>query len=154
MSTTVTPAGGGPTTQKASTSVFDDKLNISKSSKVIADYMRQSGKSAITKQELSQLASNASGKVPADVSAAAQYMERHPDVFTAIETHDVAGADNLSGVWNFDWAANGGLNGTATDAIAKMQDTFDFAIAKSAQITEISTGKKAELDSIKQRPQN
>ena len=71
MSTTVTPAGGGPTTQKASTSVFDDKLNISKSSKVIADYMRQSGKSAITKQELSQLASNASGKVPADVSAAA-----------------------------------------------------------------------------------
>ncbi|UVH50927.1 hypothetical protein P0D91_09205 [Pseudomonas sp. CBSPBW29] len=154
MSTTVTPAGGGPTTQKASTSVFDDKLNISKSSKVIADYMRQSGKSAITKQELSQLASNASGNVPADVSAAAQYMERHPDVFTAIETHDVAGADNLSGVWNFDWAANGGLNGTATDAIAKMQDTFDFAIAKSAQITEISTGKKAELDSTKQRPQN
>jgi len=154
MTTTVTPAGGGPTTQKASTSVFDDKLNISKSSKVIADYMRQSGKSAITKQELSQLASNASGKVPADVSAAAQYMERHPDVFTAIETHDVAGADNLSGVWNFDWAANGGLNGTATDAIAKMQDTFDFAIAKSAQITEISTGKKAELDSTKQRPQN
>ncbi|WP_421553722.1 hypothetical protein [Pseudomonas yamanorum] len=154
MSTTVTPAGGGPTTQKASTSVFDDKLNISKSSKVIADYMRQSGKSAITKQELSQLASNTSGKVPADVSAAAQYMERHPDVFTAIETHDVAGADNLSGVWNFDWAANGGLNGTATDAIAKMQDTFDFAIAKSAQITEISTGKKAELDSTKQRPQN
>ena len=154
MSTTVTPAGGGPTTQKASTSVFDDKLNISKSSKVIADYMRQSGKSAITKQELSQLASNASGKVPADVSAAAQYMERHPDVFTAIETHVVAGADNLSGVWNFDWAANGGLNGTATDAIAKMQDTFDFAIAKSAQITEISTGKKAELDSTKQRPQN
>ncbi|AMW84581.1 MULTISPECIES: hypothetical protein [Pseudomonas] len=154
MSTTVTPAGGGPTTQKASTSVFDDKLNISKSSKVIADYMRQSGKSAITKQELSQLASNASGKVPADVSAAAQYMERHPDVFTAIETHDVAGADNLSGVWNFDWAANGGLNGTATDAIAKMQDTFDFAIAKSALITEISTGKKAELDSTKQRPQN
>ncbi|MHA6574635.1 hypothetical protein [Pseudomonas yamanorum] len=154
MSTTVTPAGGGPTTQKASTSVFDNKLNISKSSKVIADYMRQSGKSAITKQELSQLASNASGKVPADVSAAAQYMERHPDVFTAIETHDVAGADNLSGVWNFDWAANGGLNGTATDAIAKMQDTFDFAIAKSALITEISTGKKAELDSTKQRPQN
>jgi hypothetical protein len=46
------------------------------------------------------------------------------------------------------------LNGTATDAIAKMQDTFDFAIAKSAQITEISTGKKAELDSTKQRPQN
>lgn len=154
MSTTVTPAGSGANTPKASSSAFDDKLNIAKSSKVIADYMRQTGKSAITKQELTQLANNASGKVPAEVSDAAKYMERHPDVFTAIETHDVAGADNLSGVWNFDWAANGGMKGTATDAIAKMQDTFDFAIAKSAQITEISTAKKAELDSTKQRPQN
>lgn len=154
MSTTVTPAGGQPNVQNASTSVFDDKLNIAKSSKIVADYMRQKGKSAINGQELSQLASNTSGNVPADVSAAAQYMQRHPDVFTAIETHDVAGADNLSGVWNFDWAANGGLKGTATEAIARMQDTFDMAIAKSAQITEITTGKKAELDSSKQRPSN
>ncbi|RTY00810.1 hypothetical protein EJ576_10940 [Pseudomonas sp. C 49-2] len=68
MSTTVTPAGSGANTPKASPSAFDDKLNIAKSSKVIADYMRQT--------------------------------------------------------------------------------------AKSAQITEISTAKKAELDSTKQRPQN
>lgn len=68
------------------TPAFDDTLNIAKSSKVVADYMRQKGKSAIAKQDLTQLASNASGKVPADV---AQYMEKHPDVFTAIETHDV-----------------------------------------------------------------
>jgi hypothetical protein len=151
---TVSPAGSNPTPQKSTTSAFDDKLNIAKSSKTVADYMRQNGKSAISGQELAQLANNTSGKVPADVSAAAQYMQRHPDVFTAIETHDVAGADNLSGVWNFDWAANGGLNGTPTDAIARMQDTFDLAIAKSAQITEITTGKKAELDSTKQRPSN
>lgn len=154
MSTTVSPTGGKPTPQNASTSVFDDKLNIAKSSKIVADYMRKNGKSAITGQELTQLANNTSGKVPTDVADAAKYMQRHPDVFTAIETHDVAGADNLSGVWNFDWAANGGLNGTPTDAIAKMQDTFDLAIAKSAQITEITTGKKAELDSSKQRPSN
>ena len=82
MSTTVTPAGSGANTPKASPSAFDDKLNIAKSSKVIADYMRQTGKSAITKQELTQLANNASGKVPAEVSDAAKYMERHPDVFT------------------------------------------------------------------------
>ena len=154
MSTTVTPTGGKTPPQNASTSVFDDKLNIAKSAKTVADYMRKNGKSAITGQELAQLANNTSGKVPTDVSDAAKYMQRHPDVFTAIETHDVAGADNLSGVWNFDWAANGGLNGTPTDAIAKMQDTFDLAIAKSAQITEITTGKKAELDSSKQRPSN
>ncbi|WP_248672863.1 hypothetical protein [Pseudomonas agarici] len=154
MSTTVSPAGGGPSTQKPNTS-FDSTLDTAKSSQVIADYMRKNGKSAITKQELSQLASDTSGKVPAEVADAAKYMERHPDVFTAIETHDVAGADNLSGVWNFDWAAGGGLKGSATDdAIAKMQNTFDMAIAKSAQITELSTIKKAELDSTKQRPSN
>ncbi|PVZ11505.1 MULTISPECIES: hypothetical protein [unclassified Pseudomonas] len=131
---------------------FDSRLDIAKSSKTLSDYMRQKGKGAITGDELKQLAN--SNSAPADVKAAANYMVSHPDVFTAIETHDVAGADNLSGSWNFDWAANGGLKGTATEAIAKMQDTFDFAIAKSAQITEISTGKKAELDGTKQRPQN
>lgn len=153
MSTTVTPAGSGPNTQNAGTS-FNDKLDIAKSAKTIADYLRQTGKGAINKQELSQLANNASGKVPTEVSDAAKYIERHADVFTAIETHDVATVDNLSGVWNFDWAADGGLKGTPTDAIAKMQDTFDMAIEKSAKITEITTGKKAELDGTKQRPQN
>lgn len=154
MSTSVTPTGGNPNTPSSSTSAFDAKLDIAKSSKTIADYMRQNGKQAITKQEVSQLANDTSGKVPSDVVEAARYMQRHPDVFTAIETHDVAGADDLSGVWNFDWAASGGLKGTPTDAIARMQDTFDYAIAKSAQITEITTASKAELDSTKQRPSN
>ncbi|WP_093122836.1 hypothetical protein [Pseudomonas sp. NFR09] len=148
-----TTLGSQPTGQKSAPS-FDDKLNIAKSSKIIADYMRQNDKRAITGEELAQLAHDNSGKTPADVAGAANYMQRHPDVFRAVETHDVAVEDNLSGVWNFDWAANGGLNGTATDAIAKMQDTFDLAIAKSAIITEVTTGKKAELDSTKQRPSN
>ncbi len=151
---TVTPTSGNTMPQNTSTSLFDDKLNIAKSSKIIADYLRQEGKSAITGQELAKLAENGSGKVPAEVSAAAQYLQRHPDVFTAIETHDVAGADSLSGVWNFDWAADGGLKGTSTEAIAKMQDVFDFAIEKSARVTEITTAKKAELDSTKQRASN
>ncbi|MBC3423424.1 MULTISPECIES: hypothetical protein [unclassified Pseudomonas] len=151
---TITPAGGGSNTPKASSSAFDNRLDTAKSSQVIADYMRQTGKSAITKDELDKLADNKSGNVPANVSDAAKYMQRHPDVFTAIETHDVPGADNLSGVWNFDWAAKGGLAGTPTDAIAKMQETFDLAIEKSAKITEVTTGKKAELDATKQRPSN
>lgn len=150
----ITPVGGGPNTPSSSSSNFNSSLDSAKSSKVIADYMRQNGKSAINKQELDKLADNASGNVPKDVSDAAKYMQRHPDVFTAIETNDVAGADNLSGVWNFDWAAKGGLKGTSVDSIAKMQDVFDEAIAKSSKITEISTNKKTELDSSKQRPAN
>lgn len=150
--TNVSPTSNNNSSPSNTSNAFDSRLDIAKSSKTIADYMRQKGKGAITGDELKQLAN--SNSAPADVKAAANYMVTHPDVFTAIETHDVAGADNLSGGWNFDWAANGGLKGTATEAIAKMQDTFDFAIAKSAQITEISTGKKAELDGTKQRPQN
>lgn len=154
MSTTVSPTGGNPSTPHSPSTAFDAKLDIAKSSKTIADYLRQNGKSAITGREITQLANDTSGKVPGEVIEAAKYMQRHPDVFTAIETHDVAGADDLSGVWNFDWAAEGGLKGTPTEAIAKMQDTFDYAIAKSAQITELTTAAKSELDSTKQRPGN
>ncbi|WP_462384501.1 hypothetical protein [Pseudomonas sp. Marseille-QA0892] len=153
MSTTVPSTGVTPPAQ-SNAALFDQKLNIARSSKIIADYLRQEGKSAIHASQLSQLAENAKGSVPADVSAAAAYMVAHPDVYTAIETHDVPGADGLSGVWNFDWAAKGGLEGTAVEAIAAMQDAFDRAIGQSAKITEITTGKKTELDATKQRPSN
>ncbi len=133
---------------------FEQKLNISKSSQIVADYLKEKGKSAIHSSELAKLANDTSGAVPREVSAAAQYMLRHPDVFTAIETHDVAGADGLSGVWNFEWAAGGGLNGTAVESIANMQDAFDRAISLSAHVTEVTTERKASLDSSKQRPQN
>jgi len=133
---------------------FEQKLNISKSSQILVDYLKGKGQSAINSNELKQLAQDTSGNVPADVSAAAQYMLNHQDVFTAIETHDVAGADGLSGSWNFEWAAEGGLNGTSTEAIANMQDAFDRAIGLSSKVTEITTERKAELDSSKQRPQN
>jgi hypothetical protein len=42
----------------------------------------------------------------------------------------------------------------ADSAIADMAAMFDMAIAKSAEITKITTEKKAELDATKQRPQN
>ena len=45
-------------------------------------------------------------------------------------------------------------SGNADSAIAKMEATFNMAIEKSAQITELSTAKKAELDATKQRRQN
>ncbi|WP_136682561.1 hypothetical protein [Falsirhodobacter xinxiangensis] len=143
---------GGVTTsfQNNAGNSFESNLSIAKSSQVIADYMAANGKGAISKQDLEQMAQNA----PADVAAAASYMLKHEDVFTAIETHDVATKDDFSGVWNFEWAAKGGLDGTAIDAIAKMEDAFDRAIAKSSEITEKTTVAKTELDATKQRPQN
>lgn len=44
--------------------------------------------------------------------------------------------------------------GDASGAIGDMQAAFDQAIAKAAEITAITTVKKAELDAAKQRPQN
>jgi hypothetical protein len=153
MSVTV-PAGVTPPSQASQASSFEQKLNAAKSSKVIVEYLKENGKSALNENELEKLASNQHGDVPSDVAAAAAYMVRHEDVFTAIETHDVAGQDGLSGVWNFEWAANGGLEGSSIEAIAAMSDAFDRAIGASAKITEITTDKKTGLDATKQRAQN
>lgn len=40
------------------------------------------------------------------------------------------------------------------DPLQSMKDAFDSAIAKSAEITTLTTAKKADLDAAKQRPQN
>lgn len=153
MSVTM-PASVMPSSQANQASSFEQKLNAAKSSKVIVDYLKESGQSAINESQLEKLANNQQGDVPSDVAAAAAYMVRHEDVFTAIETHDVAGQDGLSGVWNFEWAANGGLEGSSIEAIAAMSDAFDRAIGASAKITEITTDKKTGLDATKQRAQN
>ena len=53
------------------------------------------------------------------------------------------------------WNKTPNLNSEGTDSsIQQMEQAFDFAIAKSAQITALTTKKKAELDATKQRPQN
>jgi hypothetical protein len=44
--------------------------------------------------------------------------------------------------------------GDASGAVGQMQAAFDYAINKAAEITAITTVKKAELDAAKQRPQN
>lgn len=154
MSITLPPPGATPPVAQGSAgNSFEEKLNAAKASSAIVGYMNEKGMSAIHLNDLKNLA-NGSGGVSQEVSSAAAYMVRHEEVFTAIETNDVARVDQYSGVWNFEWAAAGGLDGTSIEAIAQMSDAFDRAIDKSAQITEITTGKKTELDSSKQRPNN
>ena len=46
----------------------------------------------------------------------------------------------------------GGVTVDADGAIAQMEAAFNRAIAKSAEITAITTEKKVELDASKQRP--
>ncbi|MDP9837217.1 hypothetical protein J2T09_001969 [Neorhizobium huautlense] len=148
------PTNVSPTSPTSNSASFEQKLNAAKSSQVLVEYLKENGKSAINEQELAALANNSNGNVSSEVSAAASYMVRHEDVFTAIETHDVAGKDGLSGVWNLEWAAAGGLEGSSVEAIAAMTEAFDRAIGASAKITEITTESKTELDATKQRAQN
>ncbi|MEP7452948.1 hypothetical protein [Phyllobacterium sp. SB3] len=150
MSVTAIPSNIVNTSKEPVSSNFESNLNAAKASQILVDYLKQNGQSAINKDGLGQLAKNTQN-TPPTVSAAADYMLKHNDVYTAIETHDVAGADGLSGVWNFEWAAKGGLSGSSADAIAAMTDAFDLAITKSAEITKVTTEKKIGLDASKQR---
>ena len=53
-------------------------------------------------------------------------------------------------------AAGGGAagGGSPESSIAQMEAAFNRAIELSAQVTQITTEKKAQLDATKQRPQN
>lgn len=139
---------------KSKESSFSKMLSISQASSSILSYMRGKGMNQITGQQIKEISENSSGKIPSNVSEAARYLQRHPDIFTAIETHDIAKPDGLAGYLNFQWSSSGALDKSPIASIAKMQDTFDIAIEKSEKITEISTVKKSILDSTKQRPSN
>lgn len=80
----------------------------------LASYMSQNGISSLDPNQLYKLANNPPAGTPSDVSAAASYMLQNPDVYKQIETHDVSGADGVSGVGNFQWAAQGGLDQTVS----------------------------------------
>jgi hypothetical protein len=82
----------------------------------LVDYMHANGLQILTLNDLAKLASNASGDVPPEVSSAAKFMLKNPDIFAAIETHDCPGRDGISGVSNFEFAAQGGLEKVAANA--------------------------------------
>jgi len=68
---------------------------------------------------------------------------------TGLPTGGVGGTASTTGA-----GAGNGASGDASGAIGQMSAAFDQAISKAAEITAITTVKKAELDAAKQRPQN
>jgi hypothetical protein len=86
----------------------------------LSSYMSQNGIKSLDPNKLYQLANNPPAGTPPDVSAAASYMLQNPDVYQQIETHDVSGADGKSGVGNFQWAAQGGLDQMVSDGTSKL----------------------------------
>ncbi|RKE40035.1 hypothetical protein B0G76_6496 [Paraburkholderia sp. BL23I1N1] len=93
-----------------STTTQGAMMDAQSASGALSSYMSQNGISSLDPDQLYQLANNPPAGTPPDVSAAASYMLQNPDVYKQIETHDVSGADGISGVGNFQWAAQGGLD--------------------------------------------
>jgi hypothetical protein len=110
---------------------------------VLASYMGQHGINAEDVNSLYNLANNADGATPSTVQQAAQTMLANPGAYQQIETHDVAGADGLSGVGNFQWAAQGGLGaaGNATGGTGGTGGTG--ALPDGSDGTDGSTGYSA-----------
>nr|WP_241739624.1 hypothetical protein [Burkholderia pseudomallei] len=114
--------------------------------------MSQNGISTVDPNRLYQLAMNPPSGTPEDVSKAAKFMLADPDVFRQLETHDAAGADGISGVANFQWAAQGGLDSFAT-ADAKptagaQSDGLQGAIAAMNGVVESAMKAQAAASTI------
>ncbi|RIV44710.1 hypothetical protein D2W70_29030, partial [Burkholderia pseudomallei] len=106
----------------------------------LGSYMSQNGISTVDPNRLYQLAMNPPSGTPEDVSKAAKFMLADPDVFRQLETHDAAGADGISGVANFQWAAQGGLDSFAT------ADAKPTAGATSAGASSVAAGPTLTAD--------
>jgi hypothetical protein len=82
----------------------------------LASYMSQNGVGSMDPNALYQLAQNPPAGTPQTVQDAAKFMLQNPDVFKAIETHDVSGADGVAGQGDMQWAAQGGADNVASGA--------------------------------------
>jgi hypothetical protein len=85
-------------------------LDAQSASGALGAYLHEQGIRKLDPNQLYQIAYNPASGTPSEVSAAAKFMLSNPDTYNRIETHDVAGSDGISGVSNFDWAAQGGLD--------------------------------------------
>lgn len=101
----------------------DSGMTAQGASGALAAYMHQNGIGSLNPNQLYQMAYSPAAGTPSEVSDAAKFMLENPDAFNQIETHDVAGADGIAGVNDFDWAAQGGLSaGSNTDDAASTND--------------------------------
>ncbi|WP_246793447.1 hypothetical protein [Burkholderia perseverans] len=76
----------------------------------LSAYMQENNVGSMSPNQLYQLAMNPPTGTPPDVSKAAAFMLQNPDVYQAIETHDVSGSDGVAGQGDMQWAAQGGLD--------------------------------------------
>ncbi|CAB3706004.1 hypothetical protein [Paraburkholderia rhynchosiae] len=108
------------------------ELTRQSASGALASYMHENGINTLNPDQLYKLACGADACVQSGVSDAARYMLQNPDIFNQIETHDVAGADGIAGVNDFDWAAQGGLGDVPVTLVAVAASQTDEQDAAGA----------------------
>jgi hypothetical protein len=107
------PLGAGaqpPAPQGAGAQRGQPAMDTQSAAGALGGFMHEKGMDKIDANGLYKLANNKSA--PPDVQNAAKFLLAHPDQFAKIETNDVKGKDGLSGVGNFDAAAQGKKLGT------------------------------------------
>ena len=109
-------SGSAQSAKPTSTEVpAESHTNSQSASGALAAYMSEHGISSLDPSRLYQLAKKPPEGTPPEVSNAASYMLKHSHVYNQIETHDVKGSDGVSGISNFQWAAQGGLRQHSND---------------------------------------
>ncbi|MFG7106327.1 hypothetical protein ACGYWM_16610 [Burkholderia pseudomallei] len=121
-----------------------DAMTAQSAAGALGSYMSQNGISTVDPNRLYQLAMNPPSGTPEDVSKAAKFMLADPDVFRQLETHDAAGADGISGVANFQWAAQGGLDSFATADAKPTAGATSAGASSGAAGPTLTAGAKAE----------
>lgn len=121
-----TGIGPARTDSSSSSSTGDTAGRTRQAAAALGQYMQQRGIDTVTPNQLSQLARNTPGDTPGNVSDAASFLLRNPDVYALLETHDVPGRDGISGASNLGFAARGGYD-------AQLQDS---APASAPAVTE------------------
>ena len=114
----------------------------------IASFMHEHGMKTVDPDELYQIAYHPKKGTPPGVSTAAKFMLANPDTYNRIETHDVKGSDGISGVANFDWAAEGGLGAASNKGGAKQSEAAPKEAPKAAPeaAPKAATGESAQLN--------
>ena len=108
----------------------------------LAAYMHENGIGTLNPNKLYQMAYSPAAGTPSTVSKAAKFMLANPDTYKQLETHDVAGADGIAGVNDFDWAAEGGLSAASNKGGAEQAEQA----AQAAAAPKAATGESAQLN--------
>ena len=140
-----TASASGPMMQAQT--LLDQTRNASGS---LAAYMNEKGMGAINVNQLYDISSNKAGNVPEDVQKAAGFMLKHPEIYKAIETSDVSGADGISGVNNFETAAQGTPTANQLATVMKsLVNPQSSALSMAEQAREASGALTAYMNEKK-----